>query len=563
VIDFPGLKPRILSAFSGYSPARFAIDISAGVTVGIVAIPLAMAFAIASGLKPEAGLVTAIIGGLFIAIMGGSPVQIGGPAGAFIVVVYAIVETHGVGGLLLATMMAGVLLIMMGLTRIGSLVRYIPVSIVIGFTNGIAVLIALSQIKDLLGLKVDPVPGEFFAKVATLSRHLGEADVATMLLSFISLVIVVAWPKSYDADPSMFRRVIAKIPGTIIALGLGIIVVRLTHLNVETIGTRFGSIPQGLPSLVLPSFEWAKVQKLFAPTITIALLCAVESLLCARVADSMIDDRHDPNQELVAQGLANMFSPLFGGFCATGTIARTVTNIRSGGRTPVAGIVHSLSVILVMIFAAPLAQDIPLASLAAILLFVAYNMGEWKQFARMQRFSGNYRAILVTTFLLTIVLDLTIAVEVGLAMACLFFITRVSSLTRLDPIEIAFGTKGAPPDVSIESYTLVGSLFFGSVSVLETLQNPRRNVPDITVLDLGGLLNLDTTGLEALENLDTLLARQGGCLILARLSGQPESLIQRSGFAAHLGPNRLIANLDQAPAIIRTHLQSKEPAPSP
>jgi SulP family sulfate permease len=240
-----------------------------------------------------------------------------------------------------------------------------------------------------------------------------------------------------------------------------------------------------------------------------------------------------------------------------------VTNIRSGGRTPVAGIVHSLSVILVMIFAAPLAQDIPLASLAAILLFVAYNMGEWKQFARMQRFSGNYRAILVTTFLLTIVLDLTIAVEVGLAMACLFFITRVSSLTRLDPIEIDFGTNGAPPDVRIESYTLVGSLFFGSVSVLETLQNPRRNVPDITLLDLGGLLNLDTTGLEALENLDTLLARQGGYLILARLSGQPESLIQRSGFAAHLGPNRLIANLDQAPAIIRTHLQSKEPAPSP
>ncbi len=551
MLNLPGLKPRLLTSFRTYSISHFLTDISAGVTVGIVALPLAMAFAIASGLKPEAGLTTAIIAGAIISMLGGSTVQIGGPAGAFIVIVYAIVAQHGVGGLLLATMMAGILLVIMGLTRIGSLVRYIPVSIVIGFTNGIAVLIALSQVKDVLGLKIDPVPAEFFAKVTSLVSHLDEVNIQTLALSMISLAIVVFWPKSYAAESSHWRKFVAKIPGTIISLALGIVVVRYFHLDVETIGTKFGGIPHGLTTMSLPQFDLSKLQLLFAPTITIALLGAVESLLCARVADSMTDDRHDPNQELVAQGIANVIAPIFGGFCATGTIARTVTNIRSGGRTPVAGIVHSLTVLMIVIFAAPLAQDIPLSSLGAILLFVAYNMGEWRQFVRMQRFSANYRVILVATFLLTVIIDLTIAVEVGLALACLFFITRVSSLTRLDPISLEFGPNGPPNGISVEAFSLIGSLFFGSVSVLETVQNPRRKVPEITVLDLGSLLNLDTTGLEAIENLDSILEKQGSCLMLARLGGQPASLIERSGFGDRLGSLRVISALEEVPGAIQ------------
>jgi SulP family sulfate permease len=446
-------------------------------------------------------------------------------------------------------MMAGVLLIVMGMTGLGSLVRYIPVSIVIGFTNGIAVLIALSQIKDLFGLKFDPVPAEFFAKVSALLRHITDIDPYAASLSLVSLVIVAAWPKSYAANDQAWRRWVARVPGTIVAMILGTVAVSVFHLDVETIGSKFGGIPQSLPGFQWPNFSWEGARQLFAPTITIALLCAVESLLCARVADSLTDDRHDPNQELVAQGLANIAAPLFGGFCATGTIARTVTNIRSGARTPIAGIIHALTILIVVVALAPLAADIPLASLAAILMVVAYNMGEWRQFARMRRFSNNYRAILLATFLLTVIIDLTVAVEVGLALACLFFITRVSSLTKLDPIANDSSWL-APNSLSVEAYSLNGSLFFGSVGVLETIQNPRRAVPKVTVLDLSGLLNMDTTGLEALEGVHGLLHKQGGHLILAGLHGQPQSLVRRSGFEAALGPNGIADSLVEAGVII-------------
>jgi SulP family sulfate permease len=537
VTYWPRFKPRSFELFGRYRPAQAARDISAGITVGIVAIPLAMAFAIASGLKPEAGLITAVIAGLIISGFGGSAVQIGGPAGAFIVVVYSIIEQHGLPSLLLATMMAGVLLIGMGLIKLGNLIRHVPVSIIIGFTNGIAALIALSQVKDFFGLAIDPVPAEFFAKVRAVFDHINSIEPITTLLGVVSVGVIILWPRPDRAPRNGFERLAVHIPGTIIALSLGTIAVSLFHLPVETIGTRFGGIPSGLPAFRFPEFDWVHVRQLFGPTVTLALLCAIESLLCARVADSLIEDRHDPNQELIAQGFANIAAPLFGGFCATGTIARTVTNIRSGGRTPVAGLVHGLTVLVVMVVAAPLAVNVPLAGLAAILMVVAYNMGEWSAFIRMRRFSMNYRVILVTTFLLTVIIDLSVAVEVGLGLACLFFITRVSSLTKLEPFD-PFETLPLPRPDSFEAFNLVGSLFFGAVSILEHLQDPRRQPPKLTIIDLSGLLNMDTTGLESLETLDGLLNRKGGKLLICAAHGQPKSLMQRSGFLDHLGPDR-------------------------
>jgi SulP family sulfate permease len=467
-------RPVLLRELRDYDRHRFAQDLAAGLTVGVVALPLAMAFAIASGLPPEAGLSTAIVAGFLCAALGGSRLQIGGPAGAFIVVVYGIVSTHGVPGLLLSTMMAGIVLFALGFARLGTLVRYIPVSIVIGFTNGIAVLIALSQVKDFLGLRIDAQPAEFFGRLATLSRHLHTVDPITVALAIASLAAVVFWPKTYAASRSRLHRVVSRVPGTIVALALGTAAVRLLELDVETIGTRFGGIPRSLPAFAIPAFDWSTLRQLFGPTMTLALLGAIESLLCARVADSMTGDRHDPNQELMGQGIANFCAPLFGGFCATGTIARTVTNIRSGARTPVAGIVHALVLLLVVLFAAPLARDIPLATLAAILMFVAWNMGEWHEFARLRRFSNNYRTILLSTFVLTVVLDLTVAVEVGLLLACLFYVTRMASLTRIDAIPDEELVRMGFHAGEVEVHRVSGSLFFGALGRFDALLDPSR-----------------------------------------------------------------------------------------
>jgi len=404
-------RPRLLDALKGYNRERLGRDVGAGLTVGVVAIPLAMAFAIASGVKPEAGLFTGIIAGFIIAALGGSRVQIGGPAGAYIVIIYAIVEKYGLANLLIATMMAGVMLFIMGLTRLGNLVRFIPVSIVIGFTNGIAVLIALSQVKDLLGLSIDALPADFFAKLAVIARNLQTTNFHAVLIAAASLVLILVWPKSYALNHApRWKRAVAAVPGTIVALVLSSLVVSTFNLPVESIGTRLGGIPQGLPAFALPAFEWSIAKQLVAPTVTIALLGAIESLLCARVADNLIDDRHDPNQELMAQGLANFLAPLFGGIPATGTIARTVTNVKSGATSPVAGIVHAATLLVVILVAAPLASGIPLAALAAILLFVAWNMGEWREFARLRQFAYTYRTVLLATFFLTVVFDLTVAV---------------------------------------------------------------------------------------------------------------------------------------------------------
>ncbi len=536
-------RPALVSALRDYDRSRLTGDVAAGLTVGVVALPLAMAFAIASGLSPQAGIFTAIVGGFLVAVLGGSKVQIGGPAGAFIVIVYGIVENYGVANLLLATMLAGVLLFVMGLARLGSLVRFIPVSIVIGFTNGIAVLIALSQVKDFLGLPIDDLPAEFFEKLKAIGAHAGEFDPVTLGLSLASLAIVLLWPKTYAASRSPVYHWMSRVPGTVVALVVGTLAVSLGGLEVQTIGSKFGGIPQALPAISLPAFEWASVRHLIAPAVTIALLGAIESLLCARVADSITEDRHDPNQELMAQGVANFAAPLFGGFCVTGTIARTVTSIRSGASSPIAGVIHAAVLLLIVLVAAPLAHDIPLATLAAILLFVAWNMGEWHEFARLRQFSVNYRVILLATFLLTVMLDLTVAVEVGLVLACLFFVTRISSLTRIEPIEeTELARIGLQPG-QVDAYRVIGSLFFGAVSKLEGLLDPKRRTAPLTVLDLSGLLNMDTTGLDALQSLQTMLTRRGGRLVLCGLQAQPASLVQRSGFAERLGEEGSLPDL--------------------
>jgi SulP family sulfate permease len=526
-------------------------DLGAGVTVAIVALPLAMAFAIASGVKPEQGIFTAIIAGALISALGGSQVQIGGPAGAFIVIVYGIVQRYGFGNLLVATVLAGALMFLLGSLKLGVLVRYIPVSIVIGFTNGIAVLIALSQLKDLLGLHIEKVPADFFAQLHAIATHLDGFNLNAFAIGALCLAGLFLWPRLFargkllpdqllDAPP---LRIAARMPGPIVALVTLSVAAALLKLPVETIGTRFGGIPQSLPAFVWPDLSWDSVRELFIPTITIALLGAIESLLCARVADNLGDwKRHDSNQELMAQGVANMVVPFFGGIPATGTIARTVTNVRAGAASPVAGIVHAATLLAIVLVAAPLAASVPLAVLAGILLYMAWNMGEWHEFARLRNFSMGYRTILVGTFLLTVIFDLTVAVEVGLVMACVFFIYTMSTLFRveLDP--------AAPAGVRV--HRLFGSLFFGAVAKVEAVGEALPAGTRAVVLQMHRLLLMDSTGLDALEQLHRSLKRQGVRLLLCDLNEQPLALIRRAEFDAVLGDDNLWPDLPAALAAL-------------
>ena len=545
-------RPRLIDELRSYDSTKFSRDIGAGLTVAVVALPLAMAFAIASGVKPEAGLFTAIIAGFLISALGGSRVQIGGPAGAFIVIIYGILERYGLANLLLATIFGGVLLFAMGALRLGSLIRYIPIPIVIGFTNGIAVLIALSQLKDFFGLKIDSMPGDFFSQIVVLKDAAHTVHLPTMAVAMVSLLLVFLWPRlTQPRNPGpeqasrdhqrLWLRMLRGIPGTIVVLVLATAAVRLLNLPIETIGTRFGGIPQTLPEFQIPDFNWQLVQHLFPPALTIALLGAIESLLCARVADSVIGDRHDPNQELMAQGVANFVTPFFGGLPATGTIARTMTNVRSGAASPIAGIIHALVLLLIVLVAAPLASGIPLAALAAILLYVAWNMGEWHEFARLRHFAMTYRALLVATFVLTVVVDLTVAVEVGLVLACLFFIYRISSLTSIEPL-----VADRPLPEGVSAWTMFGALFFGAVSKLEALIDngniPRRAL----ILDMSRVINMDATGLDALEGVQRALERSDSQLILFGIKGQPRSIMERSGFLQRLGQENCVDSVEAA-----------------
>jgi SulP family sulfate permease len=525
-LDF---RPKLLDALQGYNRQRLVKDIGAGITVGVVALPLAMAFAIASGLKPEAGLFTAIIAGFLISVLGGSRVQIGGPAGAFIVIVYGIVERYGLANLIIATAMSGVMLFAMGYFKLGTLVRFIPVAVVIGFTNGIAVLIALSQIKDFLGLQVPAMPADFFGILRSLGQALPSWNTHATLLSLACLGVIVLWRIVMPrwGEKSVWAARLGLVPGSVIALVLATAGVSLWGWPVETLGSRFGGIPSAMPSFQWPEFSWASVRFLFIPAATLALLGAIESLLCARVADGMIDDRHDPNQELIAQGIANFVTPFFGGMPATGAIARTMTNCKSGGNSPIAGIVHALTLALVVLLAAPLATHIPLAAMAAILMFAAWNMGEWHAFARLKQYRVPYRVTLLVVFVLTVVFDLTVAVEVGLLAACITFIYRISSLSRFEKVSAtdypALITLGA----NVAAYRFYGALFFGAVKLLEDLIDhlPR----DTLIVDLKNVIYIDSSGADTFMDLVRASKKQGVRLIVCGLQHQPQDILQRCG----------------------------------
>lgn len=546
-IDLAVFRPRIVDALKGYDRRQFTADLGAGITVGVVALPLAMAFAIASGVKPEQGLFTAIIGGMLVSLLGGSSVQVAGPAGAFIVIVYGIVQRYGLTNLLIATALAGVLMFLLGLFKLGALVRYIPVTIVIGFTNGIAVLIAFSQIKDLLGLAIAKLPSDFFSQVHALATHLHTLNPHALGLGAATVLMLFFWPRLFTPGALLPTHLLegrtlrsaARVPGPIVALVLLSALAWWWKMPVETIGSRFGGIPQSLPSLELPPFSWQSAKELVIPTLTIAMLGGIESLLCARIADNLSEPpRHDPNQELMAQGVANMVVPFFGGIPVTGTIARTVTSIRAGAKTPIAGVVHAVTLLTIVLVAAPLAMTVPLAVLAGIVLFAAWNMGEWHEFARLRRFSVPYRTVLLGTFALTVVFDLTVAVQVGLVMACGFFIYRMSALFRAD------AAPDSPPGVQV--VRLYGTLFFGAVGKIESIAQQLPPGTHAVVLEMHQLVSIDNSGLDALKQLHQTLARQRIRLILCDMNEQPHEMLRRAGFDAELGIDNIATHLGGA-----------------
>ncbi|NOU01195.1 MAG: sulfate permease [Gallionella sp.] len=536
-------RPRLMDAMRGYNRARFTTDLTAGITVGVIALPLAIAFAIASGAKPEAGIFTAIIAGFIISALGGSRVQIGGPTGAFIVIVYGIIAHYGYANLLICTIMAGVMLLAMGLMRMGNLIKFFPRPLIIGFTSGIAVLIIFSQIKDFLGLKIANLPAEFFPKLASLYHALPTIDFITLALAACSALLIWFYPKAWAQ----------KVPSPILALILGTAVVAFFDLPVETIGTRFGGIPQGLPSFELPEFTFATLRHLIAPAMTIALLGAIESLLSAAVADGMIDDKHDSNQELIAQGIANIVTPFFGGLPATGAIARTAANVRSGATSPISGIVHSLTLLLIVLIAAPLAKHIPLATLSAILLIVAINMGEWEGFVTLRKYPASDSAVLVMTFLLTVIFDLTVAVEVGMFIAIFFFIQRITELTHVsisehspmpDDDEATLARKAVPKGVVI--YRIFGALFFGAADKLETIMQQSHTEPDVLILKMNEVISMDSSALHKLEHLYGKLRAHHKHLILCGPHTQPYFLMHQAGFFERIGKENVVANIEAA-----------------
>ena len=530
--------PKLFDSFKGYNGTLLSKDVMAGITVGVVALPLAMAFAIASGLKPEAGIFTAIIAGGLISILGGSRVQIGGPAGAFIVIVYGIVDHYGVANLLLATAMSGIFLFLMGLFRLGTLVRFIPVAVIIGFTNGIAVLIGISQIKEFFGLQITKMPAEFFQAVQTVYAASDTVNPSALMLSIVSLALLIVW-KIFQKNLAYLSH----IPGTVVAMAAATLLTSVLNLPVDTIGSRFGGIPSGLPSFEWIPISWGTAQFVIAPAITLALLGAIESLLCARVADGLIHDRHDSNQELMAQGVANLVIPFFGGMPATGTIARTVTNIQSGGRTPVAGIAHSMTLLLIILFGAPLAKNIPLASLAAILMFVAWNMGEWKKFVDLKQFRLPYRITMLSVFFLTIILDLTVAIQVGLLLAFITFIYRISSLSRYEAASAIDFPELQQHQGRISAFRIYGAIFFGAVKILESIEN---ELPTQTLLlDLKNVIYIDVSGMDAILELEEVCKAQGITLIICGLAHQPYEMAARGGLLERLPKDCIYSDLQQ------------------
>jgi SulP family sulfate permease len=534
--------PKSVTALRNYTKEQFLHDSVAGVTVGLVALPLAMAFAIASGMAPESGLYCAVVAGFLISVLGGSSTQIGGPTGAFVVVVYGIVQRYGIDGLYMCTLMAGLGLFVLGITGLGTAVKFIPRPVVVGFTNGIAVVIASTQIKDFFGLRIETVPGDFVGRIRAVAASFPTISMVETALACSALLTIVVFAKYFK-----------KIPGYIVALFAGTAAVWVFQLPVETIGTRFGGIPTGLPSLRIPEFRTDLLRPLVSPAMTVMMLGAIESLMSAVVADRMSGDKHNPNVELAGQGIANILSPLFGGLPATGAIARTATNIRSGARTPVAGMIHALTLLVVLLVAAPLASYVPIAVLAAILFVVAYNMGEWREIPELLKLSRLEIGTWLATFALTVFADLTAAVEAGMILGALVFIRKVTAttkVTRVTPESIersrAHNLQGhvIPPYVTV--FRIHGPFLFGATDKLGPVMRQLSELPPIVVLRLRNMTAIDSTGLLALEQFADQVHRSGRGLILCGAPEQPARLMKQAQFEQHVGRENICENIGNA-----------------
>jgi SulP family sulfate permease len=543
-IAFPAERwlPKSVLCLRDYDRKKFVHDLLAGVTVGLVALPLAMAFAIASGLTPQAGIYCAVVTGFLISALGGSKTQIGGPTGAFVVVVAGIVAVHGVDGLFMCTVMAGVLLVIMGVTGMGTAVKFIPRPVVIGFTNGIAVLIASTQVKDFFGLHLDKVPGEFWLRMQALAGSFHTLSYAATALAAATVLIIL-----------ICRSISPRIPGSIIALLVGTAVVVIFKLPLETIGSRFGGIPSGLPHLQIPRFRADLIHGLLGPAFTVAMLGAIESLMSAVVSDRMSNDRHNPNVELIGQGVANIASPIFGGLPATGAIARTATSIRSGAQSPLAGMVHALTLLCILLFAAPLVSYVPMAALAGILMVVSYNMGEWLEIPQLLKLTKTDISVWLVTFALTVFADLTVAVEAGMILAALLFISRVASTTTVSQVTddyIEDGRVHILQDKDIPYYATIfrihGPFLFGATDKISAVIENLHKLPPVVILRLRNMTALDATGLFALEEVAKQLHATKRTLILCGAREQPSQLIHQAEFQEVIGAENICENVQEA-----------------
>ena len=548
------IPKSIVCLREGYTRERLFRDLLAGVVVGIVALPLALAFAIASGVPPERGLYTAVIAGFLISALGGSRVQIGGPTGAFVVIVYGIVAKYGYDGLVVITIMAGVILVILGLARMGALIKFIPYPVITGFTSGIAVIIFSSQLKDFLGLKMGAIPAEFMEKWTAYGEHLRSIDIPTTLIAVGTLVILVVWP-----------RVSRMVPAPFVAMIVATLVVQVFHLHVETIGSRFGAVASSIPAPHWPAIQWTHMKEFVSPALTVALLAAIESLLSAVVADGMIGTRHKSNMELVAQGVANIASPLFGGIPATGAIARTATNIRAGGRTPLAGITHAVTLLLILVFLGRWAAMVPLCALAAILVVVAYHMSEWRSFAGLLRAPRSDLVVLMLTFGLTIFVDLTVAVQVGIVVSALLFMKRMSDMTHVEGLTSGFADDSDDPGeitesrrgrrivagheipLGVEVYEVNGPFFFGAADKIKDVLTEIAKPPKVFILRMRNVPAIDATGIHALEQMAKKCRHEGTTLILTEIRQQPlRALVRARKLEAVGGRENLAKSIEVA-----------------
>ena len=542
------LVPKIVTALKDYNREQFLGDLVAGVIVGVVALPLAIAFAIASGVTPDRGLWTAIVAGFLISLLGGSRVQIGGPTGAFVVIVYGIVQKFGIDGLTVATLMAGVILVGMGFAKLGTMIKFIPHPVITGFTSGIAVIILSGEIKDFFGLHMGVVPADFVGKWLAYAKGVGGITPSAIAVSFLALAIIVIWP-----------RVNRRIPGPFVALIVTTVVATAMHLPVETIGTRFGGISASVPHPQLPHLSLVQITALVGPAFTIALLAAIESLLSAVVADGMIGGRHRSNMELIAQGVANIASPLFGGIPATGAIARTATNVKNGGRTPVAGIVHSFTLLIITVFAGRWAGLIPMATLAAILVVVSYHMCEWRTFLAELRSPRSDVAVLLTTFLLTVFIDLTVAISVGMVLAAFLFMRRMAEVTNVRALTQEFDDDAVDPYSSdqnavrlrqipqgVEVYEINGAFFFGAAETFKETMAAIAGKPKVLIIRMRDVLLLDSTGMHALKDVVHRSRKDGTAVLLSDVHMQPLVALTGSAVLEEIGPKNLFSSLDDA-----------------